>query len=123
MKTLPLKHEKGWGYELWIANNDKYCGKVLHFFKGKRFSLHYHVNKMETWYVASGKFSLLCLDPETAKPITWALEEGDSFWLPQGIAHQLFCVEEGDIFEVSTTHEETDSYRISAGDSQKSKVV
>ena len=24
-------HPKGWGYEKWIVNTDKYCGKILFF--------------------------------------------------------------------------------------------
>ena len=29
---------KGWGYEKWIVNTDEYCGKLLHFIKGKKCS-------------------------------------------------------------------------------------
>ena len=32
-------HPKGWGDELWITNNDKYCGKILQFNKGSSFSM------------------------------------------------------------------------------------
>ena len=46
---------KGWGYEDWIVNNDKYCGKELFFKKGKRCSYHYHELKDETFYIASGQ--------------------------------------------------------------------
>ena len=31
----PEYHPKGWGYELWIHNDEKYCGKLLFFEKGK----------------------------------------------------------------------------------------
>ena len=34
----PERHEKGWGYELWIVNNNLYCGKILHFNNGKKCS-------------------------------------------------------------------------------------
>ena len=115
-KAKLAKHEKGWGYELWIANNAQYCGKVLHFFKGKKFSMHYHVKKMETWYVQSGKYTLTCIRPIEGEFVTFILEPGDIFHVNQGLAHQIYCLEEGDIFEVSTTHEESDSYRIQKGD-------
>ena len=36
---------KGWGHEKWIVNNEKYCGKLLFFEKGKRCSWHYHKEK------------------------------------------------------------------------------
>jgi hypothetical protein len=47
---------KGWGKEIVFVNNDEYCGKILSFDKGKKFSMHYHVLKKETWYVTKGKF-------------------------------------------------------------------
>ena len=45
---------KGWGYEKWICNTEEYCGKLLHFIKGKRCSWHYHVLKDETFYLEEG---------------------------------------------------------------------
>lgn len=44
---------KGWGFEKWIVNNEKYCGKILFFVKGKKCSYHYHEIKDETFYVQS----------------------------------------------------------------------
>jgi hypothetical protein len=35
------KYEKVWGNEEWVANNDKYCGKILNLNKGFRCSIHY----------------------------------------------------------------------------------
>ena len=54
----PERHEKGWGYELWIVNNNLYCGKILHFNKGKKCSWHYHKVKQETFYVQKGKLKI-----------------------------------------------------------------
>ena len=35
--------QKGWGYELIWATNDKYCGKIMVFEKkGNKFSMHFH---------------------------------------------------------------------------------
>ena len=36
---------KGWGKEIIFVNNDDYCGKILCFDKGKKFSMHYHLKK------------------------------------------------------------------------------
>ncbi len=47
-KTMSEKIIKGWGYEIWITNNEKYCGKLLCFEEGKKFSMHYHMIKDET---------------------------------------------------------------------------
>lgn len=41
------RHEKAWGHELWIINNELYCGKLLVFKKDKEFSMHYHLLKDE----------------------------------------------------------------------------
>ena len=30
------RHEKAWGHELWIINDEKYCGKLLVFKKTQR---------------------------------------------------------------------------------------
>ena len=46
------------------------------------------------------------------------LEPGDVITNEFGEPHQVICIEEGDIFEVSTTHYDSDSYRVFKGDSQ-----
>ena len=33
-------------------NNSEYCGKILRFNSGKKFSMHYHLEKKETWYIS-----------------------------------------------------------------------
>jgi len=33
---------KGWGREVWLVNDELYCGKILEIVKGKRCSLHFH---------------------------------------------------------------------------------
>ena len=52
----PKRVEKSWGYESWLANSEKedYCGKVLFIKKGHHTSMHYHVDKHETFYVLEG---------------------------------------------------------------------
>ena len=49
---------KGWGYEKWIVNFEKYCGKLLFFNAGKKCSWHYHELKDEVFYIQSGKIML-----------------------------------------------------------------
>ena len=56
------RHEKAWGYELWITNNEKYCGKLLVFKKNKEFSMHFHLLKDEAWYISKGKFEFKYID-------------------------------------------------------------
>jgi len=111
--------EKGWGYEMVIVNNDLYCGKILHFKKGAKFSMHFHMKKMETWYVTSGLFTFRWINTANADIIEETLKPGDTITNHVGEPHQIICLEEGDIFEVSTTHFDADSYRVGKGDSQK----
>jgi mannose-6-phosphate isomerase-like protein (cupin superfamily) len=114
----PVKVSKGWGYELVITNTPKYCGKIMHFNKGAKFSMHYHILKTETWYVQSGAFEFRYIDTSNASIITKHLNVGDVVTNEIGQPHQIICLEEGDVFEVSTQHFDSDSYRVLPGDSQ-----
>jgi len=112
-------HEKAWGHELWIVNDEEYCGKLLVFKKDKKFSMHYHLVKKESWYVANGQFEYYWINTETAETRMTLLNEGDVVDLERGQPHQLKALTEGaTIFEVSTKHYEEDSYRVVKGDSQ-----
>ena len=64
---------KGWGKEIIIENNEMYCGKILVFNKGCKFSMHYHMNKDETWYVEEGEFNYTFIDTENAYPTTFKI--------------------------------------------------
>lgn len=113
---------KGWGYEKWICNNEKYCGKILHFVKDRQCSLHYHKIKDETFYVSRGlvRISYTEVDPnnipENLTLIQTILSEGDYFHMPPNIAHQILALEDSEIIEISTQHFDEDSYRIEKGD-------
>lgn len=111
--------EKGWGHELIWATNDKYCGKLLHFKKDAKFSMHFHKEKDETWYVLSGKFILNMIDTSNADQHQLELISGSSIRILPLHPHQLICIEEGTIIEVSTPDSVEDNYRILPGDSQK----
>lgn len=110
---------KGWGEEIIIENNEMYCGKVLIFNQGCKFSMHYHMIKDETWYVEYGEFLYRWIDTETADVNEEKLVEGDVVRQRPGQPHQLEALSNGRIFEVSTHHEDSDSYRVTKGDSQK----
>lgn len=112
------KVEKKWGYELIWVTNDKYCSKILHFGTGSKFSMHFHAEKEETWYVQSGKFIVKWMNTTTTKINERELNPGDTWHNVPLLPHQLICLEEGDIIEVSTPDSIKDNYRIMAGDSQ-----
>ena len=113
------KIPKGWGEEIIICNHELYCGKILVFKKGAKFSMHYHMIKDETWYFNKGKFIYRWIDTETAEVIEIVLNVGDTVRQRPGQPHQLECIEEGEVYEVSTQHFDSDSYRVWKGDSQK----
>ncbi len=119
MKTsLPIKHvEKGWGWEKWIVNCPEYCGKLLFFNEGKRCSWHYHVLKDEVFYLQSGKLVVKYSDQddlEAAESIV--LNPGENFHVYRGLRHQMVALEDSELFEFSTQHFDSDSYRILKGD-------
>ena len=111
--------EKGWGHEFIWATNDKYCGKMMHFNTGAKFSMHFHSEKEETWYVLSGKFQVEILDTKDASIRTFNLFQGETHHNPPLVPHRLICLEEGTIIEVSTPDSVEDNYRVMPGDSQK----
>lgn len=109
---------KGWGCENIWATNDKYCGKFMHFETGKKFSMHFHSQKEETWYVLEGRFEVITIDTKTAKRSSKILEVGDTHHNPPLVPHQFVCMEKGTIIEVSSPDSVEDNYRVEPGDSQ-----
>jgi len=113
----PTIHPKGWGYEKWIVNNNLYCGKVLNFEKGKKCSFHFHKIKTETFYLQSGLVKLCYSNTDNLNMASeLVLRPGLSFHVPVGLRHQIFALEASELFEFSTQHFESDSYRIVRGD-------
>lgn len=112
--------KKGWGYELIWATTDRYCGKLMVFDRsGAKFSMHFHKEKDETWFVNSGRFLVKWIDTDTAKLNQRELKEGDTWHNPPLQPHQLIAVVPGTITEVSTADSVEDNYRVFPGDSQK----
>ncbi|MBN2081173.1 cupin domain-containing protein [bacterium] len=113
---------KGWGEERWIHNDELYCGKLLVLKQGKHCSLHYHVLKTETFYVAKGRLSLELTSLEQAEKEppeineVFELGEGEAIVLRPGMVHRFTgLAEETHIFEFSTEHFDEDSKRIVKG--------
>lgn len=111
--------EKGWGHEFIFATNDLYCGKLMHFNKDAKFSMHFHDQKDETWLVIEGKFEVKYINTKDASMHSKILNEGDTWRNYPLEPHQLICLEEGVIIEVSTPDSVEDNYRVMPGDSQK----
>lgn len=99
--------KKVWGKELWIVNNDKYCGKLIYLNKEARSSVHKHLKKQETFYVLEGWIRLSI--------------EGKDYMLDQfsepktvmpGQLHSFLGITDATIIEISTHHDDNDVYRI-----------
>ena len=108
---------KGWGFEKWIANSSDYCGKLLYFVKGKRCSWHYHKIKDEVFYIQSGRLLVKYGDTDdilAAKEIE--LGPGERFHITRELRHQMIALEDTEMFEFSTEHFDSDSYRVIKGD-------
>jgi mannose-6-phosphate isomerase-like protein (cupin superfamily) len=119
-ERLEGKVDKGWGYEIIWATNDKYCGKIMVFERpGAKMSMHFHREKEETWFVNAGTFLVRWIDTKTATLHEKSLKEGDVWHNPPLQPHQLEAlVPDSMIFEVSTPDSVEDNYRIVPGDSQ-----
>ena len=114
----PIKFvSKGWGYEKWIANGPEYCGKLLFLAKGKKCSWHYHVLKDEVFYVQSGAVELVYgTDDDKSKGTIVVLAQGDKFHMARGTRHQMYALQDTELFEFSTQHSDSDSHRVEPGD-------
>ena len=119
MTRLSGRVEKGWGSEEIWATNEQYCGKLMHFNQDAKFSMHFHAEKEETWYVLSGKFVVRWIKTEDASIKEKELDVGNTWHNKPQVPHQLICVEAGTIIEVSTPDSVEDNYRVMPGDSQK----
>lgn len=115
-KTITLREpkfvQKSWGREVHIHNDDGYCAKLLEFNSCAYGSLHYHLEKTETWYVQSGRFTLITIDPATAERYTATVHPGQVVHIPAGAIHQLVAHEPVVIFETSTYDDPNDTYRV-----------
>ena len=116
--SLEMRHvPKGWGWERWIVNKDEYCGKLLFFNSGKRCSWHFHKLKDEVFYLQSGKMIVKYGDDDDIdKSKECVLNAGDNFHVYTGLRHRMEALEDTELFEFSTQHFDSDSYRIIKGD-------
>jgi streptogramin lyase len=114
------KIDKGWGFELVFANNDKYCGKLLVFERaGSKTSLVFHKEKTKSWFVNAGKFKVKFIDVATGEVKEAVLEEGQTADFGQLGPHQVeSLVANSVIFEVGTGDYTEDRFRLAPGDTQ-----
>lgn len=99
-----LRVPKVWGEEHWIVNRE-YCGKKLVLKRGFRCSMHFHKVKDEVFYVIKGR---VLLETEAGDRV---MGPGDSFHIPQRLLHRFSGLEDSEIIEFSSHHEDADSFR------------
>jgi mannose-6-phosphate isomerase-like protein (cupin superfamily) len=112
--------QKLWGYEIWIENNIQYCGKHLCVLPNKWCSAHFHKNKKETFYVIDGELILYYsnnIDENIWSSGTYnkiILKKGESFTIEPYTVHRFSSNinKPCHFIEVSTHHDDNDSYRI-----------
>lgn len=115
---------KKWGDEVWVANSDKYCGKILNINKDGFCSYHYHKLKDEVLLVIKGRIQFFyCYEqvPDTGDAHchdslmfyeSMVLVPGQAWHVPPFHAHQFLALEDSKIVEFSTQHFDSDSYRV-----------
>lgn len=90
--------------------------KVLYFEQNKKCSLHFHKNKDEIFMVCYGVIEVETIEKTGEKRI-YTLFEGDRIFIPNHTPHRMKGINELNIMvEVSTHHEDEDSFRIEKGD-------
>jgi mannose-6-phosphate isomerase-like protein (cupin superfamily) len=117
-QRLPVRIvPKGWGREVWLVNNDLYCGKILEILKGKRCSLHFHKLKTESFFLRTGRLRVSVKEaPDDVTLEEFELAAGECMDIPRGLVHQMEALEDSELFEFSTQHFDSDSHRLIPGD-------
>ena len=107
---------KGWGREVWIANGELYCGKILEINKGKRCSFHYHKLKTVSFYLRAGRLPGQSERVDTSDIQEFVLIPGECMDIHPGLVHQMEALEDSELYEFSTQHFDSDSHRLLNGD-------
>jgi mannose-6-phosphate isomerase-like protein (cupin superfamily) len=105
--------DKYWG-NIQTMVNALYTGKRLFFAKGQHSSLHYHCQKLETYYIHSGEL-LVRLRAGRGEDRLITLKKGNTLLIPPGLMHQDGGLEDTVIIEVSTHDEDSDSFIVEDG--------
>lgn len=118
MITPEGKQDKGWGYELVWASNDKYCGKLMIFERpGAKTGMQFHKSKESSLFINSGLFALRFIDTKTAELKQQNLKEGDVYKITPLQPYQLIAMSPNSvIFEVGTPDDLDDIYIVGPGD-------
>jgi mannose-6-phosphate isomerase len=96
-----VRRDKPWGWETLWAETEFYVGKILHINAGKRISLQYHDEKIESQCLLAGRAWLL-IEDRTGALKQVEMEKGKGYTIRPFQRHRITAVEETQVLEVST---------------------
>ena len=106
---------KRWGSETWFANNElhDYCGKILRIEAGHSTSMHFHLEKHETFFILEGTLQVDWVETESGDVKTTLVNSDECMEMPRGVPHKLIANDEHvRLIEASTFHRNSDSFRV-----------
>ena len=111
----PIKHvEKYWGNMTTLFETDDYSVKKIFMKKGSQSSMEFHIKKVESYYIDSGKLKVgLRVGRGENKSVI--LEKGDVYHIEPGLVHMRMALEDTIIIEASTKDDDGDSHLIEDG--------
>mgnify|MGYP001432797486 CR=1 FL=1 len=105
--------EKTWGYENIFTNNELYCGKIITINKDSISSggkFHYHKIKDETFFVVDGCLILELIINGEINSFILVPDKMTAIRIKPNTPHRFKGVSDCTFIEVSTHHEDSDSY-------------
>jgi len=105
------KIDKPWGYEIiYTPKHAPATGKILHVFAGKRLSLQYHDEKIETLCLIDGEAEIT-LTNEEGKEIQIKMEKNKGYFVKPGQIHRVTAMTDMTFIE-SSTPESGNTFRL-----------
>ena len=94
--------EKPWGYEIIYTPDDAPAtGKILHVNAGKRLSLQYHDEKIETLCLIKGE-GIITLTDNTGNEVDVPMKMHGGYYVVPGQVHRVTAVTDMEFIEAST---------------------
>lgn len=93
--------DKPWGWEIVWAETPHYVAKILRVNAGKRLSLQYHDQKLETQCLLRGR-AVLIVEDAAGVLQQIEMEPGKGHTIRPFQRHRLVAIDEAEIIEVST---------------------
>src|SRR5262245_45768620 len=98
----PRSLQRDWGEEQFIAETDKYLGKILRMNAGTKGGLQKHVEKDEAFHLVSGR-AIVRFDSGNGL-VERRMKAGETYHIPPGAVHQVESITDCIFYEVSTPH-------------------